>query len=309
MKKSLHYLIPLFISSTSLISCNDSEFKGTAKTTLVRPSDDEIKKFTDTPKCVDQQKSTLAPNIALIIDNSASNGTTSIATDCPAMVAYSRSSTGRNLYRCNAPTMREAAVKSLVASLQGLASRESANPLADANIAIGSYPASTSRTSWTPVSQLDQTTLDRSLAFTRFPDGDTPLSVGLDQARLFGSTADGGGSRKTMYVFISDGFPNDEYASSTIQRAQELNANSDVFVITNTNGSNYVSRSQDFRSIMSSRNYFTENWYRSMIGYDESEGVMNELADKHFVVDSANKVPEILNYIVNSSGGIQCVDQ
>lgn len=309
MKKSLQYfpLIHVFVlfASIGLISCNDSEFKGTAKTTLIRADDEQIQKFTETP-CVDQNKATVAPNLVIAIDNSASNGSASIATDCPNMsqIRYLDGSVG---YQCNSATMREAAVKDLVTSLQGIAADEPNNPLAASNIAITAYPTA-NYSSWNSVQQLNDTNLDQILAFTRRPAGDTTLGTAIDRALSLGQIADQTNDRKTMYVFISDGFPTDENVDLVAQKALQLNSLADVFVITNTSGSNYDLRSQDFRNILSQRSYFSEAWYSKMIGYSESEGMMNDLADQHFVVDAASQVPQILDYIVKSSGGIQCVD-
>lgn len=312
MKSSLLYLGLLL--TLLLISCNESNFKGTAKTTLVKPKPEEI--LVKPPLCIDQGKSTLAPNIAFIVDNSASNGSAGMTTDCPGQ---------QNSYNgvyCSQPTMRENAIKSVVSSLATVMNSESNNPAAVSNIAVSMYPRTGAGIfslydRWIPVSQLEQNTLDQMLEFTRYPDGDTPLLTGIQAANRLKQTAQGNG-RRTIFVFISDGFPNDAYVNNVLNSARQLNASSEVFVLSNTNGSNYDARRADLIDVMAPRwsngrsyaipSMTSTQYYNIMLGESENDGVMNELADKHFVVERAADMPSVLKHIINTSGGIQCVD-
>jgi hypothetical protein len=294
------FFVPIF--STAIYSCGQAKFSGDESSSVAK----------NPPQACTETKSSVAPNIAFIIDNSGSNGSRDMSTDCPGIKLNPDGSA-----TCSEPTMREIAVQKMIRTLKDFSAKDPANPLSAANIAVSAYPRTTftaGHNAWKSVSKYkdDLSDVDQLMAFTRSPGGDTPLQVGMSAANSLLEAADKSNSRRTVIIFVTDGFPNDRNVSETVSMATSLKEKTEVYVVMNTNGSNYQERRGSYVESMSKRwhsgtsSYATpsmtqEEYFSTMIGNNENEGVMNVLADKQFFADSAIQVPDLLEQIVSST--------
>ncbi len=300
MKLKRHSLIAILALSW-LASCDDAEFSADNK--KINPHS-----ITDRPECTDQQKDSVGAHIAFVIDNSASNGSTRIATDCPGM----QNSNGR-VY-CSQATMRETATMAGVQYLQTLTDREPNNPLAESFLSLISYPSVNGRTTHiTSVSsKTASSTFSDYLDFTRNPNGDTPLYQGLSGGSRALSGALSADERAKVIIIVTDGFNTDRGLNQIYSLAQQFRSmGGKIYAITNTDGKNRAERVADYRKLIGERSnkysqeFTNQEYIGRVVGENGHNPILKEISDAYFEIDNASEMPAVMEKIV-INGAINC---
>ena len=236
----MKFLIPTLFM-TLLVGCSSANFRGKSpkrsKAPTQKKDDPKVDPNTnpntnpnsnrstnpvDTPLCEDTQF-TIGANLALIIDNSASNNDT----DCPdrRLVGNFR---GTEVYECRGETNREKAVLTVFDTMQNI-SQTARDASAQSRMAIASFPTrndysggwSSSQVWYGTANILQRAFVAGAMKFSRKPFGNTPYKAAMEAARELFNRSPNNDNNHVM-ILITDGEPTDRDPKEVLQIANDL---------------------------------------------------------------------------------------